>query len=44
MIFEQVPGVVNSSASVTATDLTADKVIAAGTPLHRVTSYSWRIS
>lgn len=30
MIFEQVPGVVNSSASVTATDLTADKVIAAG--------------
>lgn len=30
VIFEQVPGVVNSSASVTATDLTADKVIAAG--------------
>ncbi|WP_369956640.1 hypothetical protein [Levilactobacillus brevis] len=30
VIFEQVPGVVNSSASVTATDLTTDKVIAAG--------------
>lgn len=30
VIFEQVPGVVNSSASVTVTDLTTDKVIAAG--------------
>lgn len=30
VIFEQVPGVVNSSASVTATDLTTDKVIASG--------------